>query len=116
MSRTIRKHVKNFNEYYSYYINIIKHDQITKNHYKEFGFIPYNDWMPEYLRKESYRYHTDSKAKYDYNGIPKRYRKQVNRNRRNFDKRELYKAVKFEDYPEQCLDWNGKSNDHWCYY
>lgn len=102
MSRTIRKHAKSFKLYYGWQrnntcIDFIYHDE-------------------EFYKKENIRYHTDCGIKYDYNGIPKRYRKQVNRNRKNFDKREIYKAVNFIDYPEQCLDWNGKSNDHWCYY
>lgn len=40
----------------------------------------------------------------------------ANNKRRNHDKREIYKAIVFDDYPEQCSRWNGRDNDHWSYY
>ena len=102
MSRTTRKHAVSFEKHYYWQEN------------NTWLFMHFHD--KEHAKKQRVRYYSDSNIKYDHSGIPKRYRKQVNRNRRNFDKRELYKSVNFEDYPEQCLDWNGKSNVHWCYY
>lgn len=102
MSRTTRKRPQSFYNYYGWQAN---NTWLT---------CPWED--AAYIKRQTIRYHNDSSTKYNSNGIPKKYRKAVNRNRRNFDKCELYRAIHFEDYPEQCLDWNGKSNDHYIYY
>lgn len=102
MSRTTRKRKKSYNKTYNWQQN--------------------NTWLvwpwinEDSIKRQIIKYHIDCSTTFYTSGIPKKYRKVVNRNRRNFDKRELYKAIHFEDYTEQCLHWNGKSNDHYIYY
>ena len=110
MSRTFRKHSQTFEEYYKSWLVGVEHCT--------FGICIRSDetWVIEYLRKENYKYKTKTQPFYDWHGIPKAFRKIVNRTRRRMSKHEVWKSINFNDYPEQCSKWNCKDNDHWSYY
>jgi len=109
MSRTYRKHAESFEAYYKFWL-------LDEPRYS-FGFLisQKDTWITEYLKKEKYKYKTKSYKYYDY-GLPKFYRNMVNRSRRIKDKREIWKATHWNDYPEQCDMWNCKSSNHWGYW
>ena len=108
MSRTYRKHKESFESYYF--------DWLNGNRFNRLGYFHDDEWYEDYLAKERYRYKTDNGGKWYDRQLPRWYRNQVNRKRRAKDKRELFKAVNWIDYDEQCSDWNCKDNDHWGYW
>jgi len=109
MSRTFRKRSQSYEEYYKFWL-------LDTPRYS-FGYPIHKteDWIKEYLREERYKYKTKSVKYYDF-GLPKFYRKMVNKNRRRKDRHEVWKALNFNDYPEQCCKWNCKTSEAWGYW
>jgi len=97
MSRTTRKRAESFYQYYKYWF-----DNKLWDDEKE-------------IIQRKVRYHTSS-DKWISHCLPKGFRKTVNRSRRNKDKREIYKAINFDGYEEQCSKWNCKDNNSWGYW
>jgi len=97
MSRTYRKRAETFEQYYSYWFDAGLWDDETE------------------LNERRYRYKTRSDKWFSYN-LPKGFRNSVNRKRRRVDRHEIYKAINFEDYPEQCSMYNCKDNNAWGYW
>lgn len=97
MSRTYRKRTETFEQYYSHWFA--------------------NDWFgdekDEMQMRAKYYNTTD---KWYSHSLPKYFRKDVNRKRRKIDRHEIYKAINFDDYPEQCSRWNCKDNNAWGYW
>ena len=96
MSRTYRNREKSFEEYYKFWLSP----------------EPDTEGLKEYIRKERYKYKTKSVKYYSF-GLPKSFRKIVNKNRRTKDKHEIWKSINFNDYPEQCSSWGCKDSDTW---
>jgi hypothetical protein len=103
MSRTFRKRITSFENYY-------------KNTF-------YGLSLEEYIEK----YHKDTlpraKAKYGSKtckwytfGLPRWFRNMVNRKRRAKDRQEIWKEVNIENYEEQCSKWNCADNNNWGYW
>jgi len=114
MSRTYRKRKYSFNDSHSYLIRCIELERDCM------GWSALRSYTSEELKKEKerleryrYKYKTDS---YWRESLPRWFRNQVNRARRTKDRREVWKAVNWNDYEEQCDLWNCTSNDHWSYW
>jgi len=45
--------------------------------------------------------------------LPRHFRNTVNKTRRRFDKKELWKSIHLEEYEEQCSKWNCKDSNSW---
>ena len=115
MSRTYRKHAESFEASHTWLIQEI-YSGLARWH------VPnkyLTDKEIEQSKKElevyRYKFKTQTRKHYDY-GLPKEFRNMVNRSRRTKDKREIWKAVHWKDYPEQCDMWNCKSSNAWGYW
>lgn len=98
MSRTYRKRPEKFESYYSYCLG-------------PDGWIK-DDKEKAQLRAK-YRHKT---CKYFAYNLPKFFRNSVNKSRRRHDKREIWRALNWHDYAEQCSSWNCKDNNAWGYW
>lgn len=72
-------------------------------------FFPINEAKWKYYTKK----HTNRRHSLRF---PRYYRKQINKSRRNYDKRELFKEVNFIDYEGLYDKWNCKTADPWWFW
>ena len=100
MSRTYRKRKESFESANKY---CLEYWAENKNNNKR-------------IEQEKAKYFSSKTNKWYTHSLPKWFRNSVNRNRRRYDKREIYKSINFEDYPEQCSKWNCKDNNSWGYW
>lgn len=102
MGKTYRKHAMSLDKYH--YLN----DDIIATGYDHWGYKLTEQEIARYYKFKWRFYKGDIKVDWKY---PKTYRKDINRRRRIYDKREIYKAINFNDYPEQCSKWTCKDAD-----
>ena len=71
----------------------------------------------EQTKADKAKYYSDNLDRHWFRtSLPKWYRNRVNRDRRRFDKREIYKAINIENHEEQCSKWNCRDSDLWGYW
>lgn len=116
MSRTYRKRAVSFDEYWN---TLRKEYAIHPYEFRNTGIYWYDSSyqirVVEREFRERIQYKTRSNNYYSYS-LPQSYRNRINRSRRRKDKREIYKAIRFDNYEEQCSKWNCKDSDAWGYW
>lgn len=124
MSRTTRKRVKSYEQYYGGWCSNYAWDK-GRNLRKrrlftwrdtESSIIGFVDYGWESYADDKALYYSDNYDQgYFRRNLPKSYRKLVNRKRKNRDKRELWKEVHWEEYDGLYSKWNGVDSDP-CWY
>lgn len=112
MSRTIRKRLESYPVWkgimrwyvWDHEAKMIMDAPQYNYPYREIGI-----W--ESYEKDEILYYTDKKHGFYFWKKHKTYRKQVNRTRRNHDKRELRKEINCPDYEGLYSAWNAKDSD-----
>lgn len=106
MSRTYRKRVESFRQYYKNWT--FNEDGTLSITWKTF-------YTEEEVKKLKYQYKTKTCKHYTFN-LPKFFRNMVNRKRRAYDKQELWKELNLEEYEGLYSSWNCKDNNAWSYW
>lgn len=122
MSRSYGKPVHPFHLMFMDELEELKRDIYSVhwnwNYFNNFNRIPsrhFENWND--VKDIKWRYYAKKHTCHRHSHrFPKDYRKLINKERRNLDKRELYKEVNFKEYDGKYSKWNCKDSDPWWYW